>query len=93
MTLEGCNQIGTEKASGVRKHAHHPQFVGLMNHSLGGEVTLLLGGLVVQQVVAERTTTREFASAGCLEPLGGSFAGLQLGHCSARPGTNDKNTP
>jgi hypothetical protein len=31
-------------------------------------------------------TTHELASAGCFEPLGGSFAGLQLGHCSARTG-------
>jgi hypothetical protein len=41
---------------------------------------------VVQQVISEGATTKELASAGCFEPLGGSFAGLQLGHCSARTG-------
>jgi hypothetical protein len=30
----------------------------------------------------KRATTHELASAGCFEPLGGCFAGLELGHFS-----------
>jgi hypothetical protein len=33
-------------------------------------------------VIAEGTTTHEFASAGRLKPLRGCFAGLELGHVS-----------
>ena len=45
-------------------------------------MALQLGALVIEQVIAEGTTTHEFASAGCLEPLRGCFAGLELGHVS-----------
>ena len=72
--------------SGVGHHQRDALNVGAIDNGLGAEVSLLLRSFVVQQVVSERATTKELASAGCFEPLGGSFAGLQLGHCSARTG-------
>ena len=93
MTLEGWGQIVKERAL-RRTEACAPRVARRSREPLPWwRDDASLWGLVVQQVVAERTTTGEFAGAGCFEPLGGSFAGLQLGHCSARPGTSDKNTP
>jgi putative lipase involved disintegration of autophagic bodies len=78
MTLEGCNQVGTERSnSGVREHPDHAQFVRFVNHGLGGQVALLLGSLVIQQVIAEGAPADELAAAGRLEPLGGSFASVE----------------
>jgi hypothetical protein len=35
---------------------------------------------VVEQVIAESVATHELPAAGCFEPLGGCFAGLELRH-------------
>jgi len=68
--------------SGVGHHQGHTLFIGAVHHGLGGEVALQLRALVIEQVIAEGATTQELASGRRLEPLGGSFAGLELGHVS-----------
>ena len=68
--------------SGVGHHQGHTLFVGAINDSFRFQVPLQFRTFVIQQVVVERATSQEFASACCFEPLGGRFAGLELGHLS-----------
>ena len=83
---DGTNSGRERLCSGVGHHQCDAFNVGAINNGLGAEVSFLLWSFVVQQVISEGATTKELASASCFEPLGGSFAGLQLGHCSARTG-------
>tara|TARA_B100001063_G_scaffold207863_1_gene203979 strand:- start:182 stop:478 length:297 start_codon:yes stop_codon:yes gene_type:complete len=67
---------------GVGHHQGHTLFVGAVNDSFRFQVTLQFWTFVIQEVIVERATTQEFAGACCFEPLGGCFAGLELGHFS-----------
>ena len=68
--------------SGVGHHQRHTLFVGAINDGLGFQVPLQFRALVIEQVIVECAPAHEFAGACRLEPLGGCFAGLELGHFS-----------
>ena len=74
----------TISSAAVGEHEGDVFGIALIHDGLGGQVSLELGALVIQQVIAEGTPAHEFAGAGDLEPLGGSFAGLELRHFLGR---------
>ena len=90
--IGSVNADGVGRGSCVGHHQGDAFLVAAIDNRLGFQVPLQFRALVIEQVIVECAPAHEFAGAGCLEPLGGSFAGLQLGHCSAWSGTNDNNT-
>ena len=80
---EGFADQGEPRGSGVGHHQSDALLIGAIHNGLGTQMTFLFRGLVLEQMIVKSPAAHEFAGAGCFEPLGGSFAGLQLGHCSA----------
>lgn len=69
-------------SSGVGHHQRDALLIGAIHYGLGLQMTLLFRRFVIEKVIVKGAATHELASTCCFEPLGGCFAGLELGHGS-----------